>query len=180
MNSSLRQEKKLEQALDFCQIFSVSYTLKAKWASHFWSQLFGKPRHHCVWTVSNELNCGYSQVFNSISHFYCHLDYITMCWFYKQQLLIFVVEFYWMHKRNIWLNKAGDRKIECRGRASILRHMQDQMVPGFADCSATMQGPHIYFQPKDHKNSLSCGVESAFAWHMLSKTLQMPLIILSA
>lgn len=103
-----------------------------------------------------------------------------MCWFYKQQLLIFVVEFYWMHRRNIWLNKAGDRKIECRGRAGIPRHMQNQMVPGFADCSATTQGPRIHFQPRDHKNSLSCGVESAFAWHVLLKTLWMPLILLSA
>lgn len=98
-----------------------------------------------------------------------------MCWFYKQQLLIFVVEFYWMHKRNIWLNKAGDRKIECRGRAGISRHMQNQMVPGLADCSATTQGPHTHFHPRDCKNSLSCGVESAFTWHVLLKTLWMPL-----
>lgn len=54
------------------------------------------------------------------------------------------------------------------------------MVPGFADCSATTQSPRTHFPPGDHKNSLSCGAESAFAWHVLLKTLQMPIILLSA
>lgn len=43
-----------------------------------------------------------------------------------------------------------------------------------------MQGPHIHFQAKDCKNSLSCGVEIAFAWHVLLKTLQIPFTLLSA
>lgn len=90
---------------------------------------------------------------NSISHLCCHLDYVTMCGLYKQQLLIFCGwHFYWMYPRAIWLYKLETMRSRRREQWHSLAHAKPSSA-GTCRRDGYQKRPHIpQLWSKYHKN----------------------------